>query len=163
MARVEDAEAMYDLDRVCFPSDFRFAQRTFYSLLRRRGMISLVAQGPEKTLAGFIIAEPILARATCIATIDIRPAERRKGLGTRLLRNAMSQAAKKHLFQSYLQVYVDNLGAIAFYKALGYEVIKMLPSFYGPQKDGLLMYKDYQQEKAERREIRHPFGHPREL
>ncbi len=162
-ARVEDAERMFELDRVCFPPDFHFAQKAFHLLLKRRGTISLVVQTPEKPLAGFIIAEPAGPLATCIATIDVHPDEQRNGLGTRLLKKAVEEAAKRHLFQSFLQVYVDNLGAIEFYMAMGYDVIDTLPSFYGPQKDGLLMFRNYQQKKATRREIRHPYGHPREF
>jgi len=141
--RPDDVETMFRLDRICFQAPFNFRRETFRYLFSQSDMVSVVAENEAGEIVGFIIVEPMPPDASCVSTIDIHPGERRKGLGKDLLRAAMKEALGRNLFKSYLQVYVENRGAIDFYKSLGYQVVKMLPSFYGYERNGLLMFMEY--------------------
>ncbi|MCB9477979.1 MAG: GNAT family N-acetyltransferase [Deltaproteobacteria bacterium] len=134
---------MHRLDQVCFDAPFSFERTTFDILLERPGAVSLAAVHPKQGVVGFIIVEPFSADATIVSTIDVHPDWRRRGIGRRLLHDALGQATARGLFKSYLQVYVGNVGAIAFYRRLGYRMVKLLPSFYGEGIDGYLMFLDF--------------------
>ena len=149
--RLDDAETMFNLDKICFAAPFNFRRQTFKHLLVQPDTITLVAVNEDGGIAGFIIVEPMPPDASCISTIDVDPRERRKGLGKVLLERAMNETVQKKLFKSYLQVYVENRGAIEFYRNLGYKVVKLLPSFYGYERNGLLMFMDYGNDEGCRR------------
>jgi [ribosomal protein S18]-alanine N-acetyltransferase len=145
---IGDIDAMFRLDKACFRPPFSFHIDTFHYLLHQPGMISIVAENDAGEMLGFILVEPVPPDATCVSTIDVHPDKRRAGLATELLARTMEIAKERKLFKSFLQVYVENDGAIKFYKRLGYRILKRLPSFYGRQRDGFLMYKSYSGEEG---------------
>ena len=50
-------------------------------------------------------------------------------------------AREKHRSEVRLEVNVKNAGALAFYKALGYEVVARLPRYYSWGDDAFAMSK----------------------
>lgn len=135
----EDIEEMFHLDQICFSPPFAFSRPHFDHLMNSVDSISVLAHVDGSSLAGFVVLEPIPPDSHCIQTIDIRPEYRRRGIGAELMARAKTLAVDKGLFQSFLQVYVQNFQAIAFYESLGYQIANHLPDYYAPGLDATLM------------------------
>jgi ribosomal-protein-alanine N-acetyltransferase len=76
-----------------------------------------------------------------VFTIDVHPDYQRSGLGTQLMREAEQRFAEAKCRSILLEVAVDNLAAISFYKRHGFSVLKSLPRYYNNSIDGLLLGK----------------------
>ncbi len=136
---VRDIDAMYKLDLQCFQKPFVFTKMTFHYLMRAPGTISFVARSENGSMAGFVILEKQSRQSACLATIDVHPRHRRRGLGKKLLTLALASAFEKGLFKSQLQVYVGNDAAISFYLGYGYRIDGYLPDFYARGVDACQM------------------------
>jgi len=93
-----------------------------------------------KTIAGFILAEanPPLAH---IITLDIAPAYRRVGLGTRLLEEMEKHFRFKEVRAVLLETAVDNESGIAFWQHHGYRTEAVLKRYYLRRLDAYEMRK----------------------
>lgn len=135
-----DLPRMLALDQVCFEEGIAYPESELRAFLAFPGAICMVAES-GKTLAGFILLH-ILKRATGhVITIDVHPEFRRSGLGNRLMTQGEARLIEGGCSQVVLEVAVNNLGAIAFYEGLGYQVLRTLPRYYLGSLDGLLMGK----------------------
>jgi len=97
-------------------------------------------------LDGCVIAALVLWRVldeAHIATIAVHPDIRRKGVGMRLLRTAMTAAYHEGACIFYLEVRASNLAAQIMYGNLGYEIVGRRPKYYKNNgEDALLMTLD---------------------
>ena len=57
-----------------------------------------------------------------VYSVAVRPAERRKGVGTALLRRLEEALVARGFLKVNLQMRVSNAGVVAFYERLGYAV-----------------------------------------
>lgn len=100
----------------------------------------------EGGIAGFAIVEFQLEggrRIGHIVTIDVAPEQRRRGMG-RLLMNALLENCREARAGSLrLEVAVDNEGAQAFYRLLGFTEIGRIPGYYLGRLDALTMRLDF--------------------
>ena len=71
-----------------------------------------------------------------IISMAVRPGSRRRGIGTRLIREVTAYCAGKSL---RLEVRASNLGAIMFYLKLGFHKRAIVPSYYHDGEDALVM------------------------
>ena len=71
-----------------------------------------------------------------VISMAVKSELRRKGIGTRLLQEAIAQCAGKPLL---LEVRVSNVGAQDFYLALGFNFIGRAKGYYHDGEDALLM------------------------
>jgi ribosomal-protein-alanine N-acetyltransferase len=99
-----------------------------------------VAEGAEKAIAGFLVAH-IERRFGWIVTIDIAEHARRTGLGSRLMAAAETRFREAKLEACILEVAVNNLPAVNFYKRLGYKVMRTIPRYYLDSLDAFQMAK----------------------
>ena len=113
--------------------------------MRRPGSFTLVAESEGGEVGGnggapagirgfgvlgFIVAETRRKRGHII-TIDVVAEARRAGVGSALLRAAVT-----------LETPVNNEAAIRFYKQKGYFVEKTVAGYYSNQMDALVMTKE---------------------
>src|SRR5579885_3536177 len=71
-----------------------------------------------------------------VYSVAVRPGERRKGVGTALLRLLEEALAARGCLKVNLQVRASNAGVVAFYERLGYAVeqrVSMGKRLYGPE------------------------------
>ncbi|MBZ0271272.1 GNAT family N-acetyltransferase [bacterium] len=147
-ARREDTPALYELDKLCFTQAFRFSRAMFRHLATREDIVTFIAEDDESPAHdglpdGFVMVEILDDGASWVVTsIDVHPRCQRRGLGELLMTHADAFAKSRGLFKSYLQVYVRNSDAIRFYRRLGYEIVDILPAFYGAGRNGFLMLRD---------------------
>ncbi|HID84081.1 MAG TPA: GNAT family N-acetyltransferase [Anaerolineales bacterium] len=59
-------------------------------------------------------------RVYLIANVAVHPARRRQGIARQLVRRALEHVRQRRVTQVWLQVDVDNRGAVALYEALGF-------------------------------------------
>src|SRR5579871_1173327 len=84
---------MYALDLECFAPPFRFTRRAMRRFAEQPGAITLLSETDTQPpqLAGFVIAH-LEGRAAYIATLDVAPAFRRRGLARTLMQETESRA-----------------------------------------------------------------------
>jgi ribosomal-protein-alanine N-acetyltransferase len=138
----EDFETLWNIDQKCFPPEIAYSREELAHYMRKRGAITLVAEESEpRELTGFIVAHG--GASGHIITIDVMADARRSGLGSQMLRAAEErlQAAGSHAVG--LETAVDNIGALAFYKRHGYDVIRTWPRYYANGVDALVLKKEF--------------------
>jgi ribosomal-protein-alanine N-acetyltransferase len=132
---------MAELDRLCFEEETCYPPWTFYFILTSPGSDGFSLHREDGFLVGFILFRKESRSAGSIVTIDVHPKERRKGWGTRLLREGEGALAAAGVREVRLQVAVENRGAISFYEGNGYRIRRTLKGYYGPGKSAYLMLK----------------------
>ena len=75
-----------------------------------------------------------------ITTLAVDRKLRKKGIGTRLIKQLLEDAAGMKITQLYLEVRQSNLAALALYQKLGFKVIDRRREYYQhPVEDALVM------------------------
>jgi len=153
--RREDFETLWRIDQNCFPPGISYGRLELSAYIRRRGAFTLVAESaesgqaergeiakPAPSLLGFIVAEASRRGMGHIITIDVVPAARRFGIGSKLLAAAEERLQTAGVAQVFLEAAVDNKTALAFYKRHDYFVVKTLPRYYSNGLDAFVLQKD---------------------
>lgn len=141
LAAREDIDTLFALDQACFRPGIAYSKAELKYFLFHPRSISLVAED-QGDIAGFAIVELIAdghRRVGHVVTIDVPVQQRRRGVGRMLmdaLRDACIQAGAEIM---RLEVAVDNDGAIAFYKRLGFAEAGRIRGFYMGKLDALRM------------------------
>lgn len=135
---LRDYDALLALDRACFVAGIAYSEQELSRFLHRRGASTIVAEDARGNVAGFVIAQ-VQRSYGWIITIDIAASARRSGLGTLLMQEAERRLRAAGVTAIVLEVAVDNLPAIAFYKRLGYAVVRTLPRYYLDSLDAFQM------------------------
>ncbi len=90
-------------------------------------------------VVGMIVVWLILDEAH-VATLAVHPDYRRRGIGQRLLANALLGAQKEGAMLAYLEVRKTNSGAQALYERFGFVVDGVRPRYYVDNgEDAILM------------------------
>jgi len=78
-----------------------------------------------------------------VISIAVRPGYRRRGIGEKLMINAMESLKKYYGAEEiYLEVRVSNTPAISLYKKLGFKIIKTIASYYLDGEDAYVMARE---------------------
>lgn len=129
------------LDLACFRPGIAYSKSELKYFLFHPRSTSIVAED-DAGIAGFAIVELILEQGNSIGhivTIDVAPSRRRHGIGQMLMDALLnsSEVAGAVLFR--LEVAVDNAGALAFYKRMGFRETGRIRGFYMGKLDALQM------------------------
>jgi ribosomal-protein-alanine N-acetyltransferase len=138
--RPADFESLWELDQRCFASDIAYSRRELAHYLRSKKAICLIAWDSDQLL-GFVVGHGDPRGFGHVVTLDVDPDARHSGIGSTLmlaLEDRFKTAGCKSIF---LEVAVNNLLALRFYKKHGYSVLKTLRHYYPGDLDGLLMGK----------------------
>ncbi|MFB3814379.1 MAG: GNAT family N-acetyltransferase [Terriglobales bacterium] len=154
--RLEDFEELWRLDQSCFAPGIAYSRFELMHYIRRRNAFTLVVEEDTAQsapfIAAFLVAEWRALRARDseaepqrkvghIITLDVHSRVRRTGVGSRLMDEAERRLQQAGCDTVYLETAVNNHPAIAFYKRLGYSVLKTIPRYYEGSLDALLMGK----------------------
>jgi ribosomal protein S18 acetylase RimI-like enzyme len=157
--RREDFETLWRIDGECFPPGISYSRLELAAYVRRWGSFTLVADSADvnakmspvqdrdsaevsSTALGFVVAEASRRGVGHIITIDVLPAARRSGIGSKLLSAAEHRLRTANCRSVFLETAVDNRGALAFYKKHGYSLTKTIPGYYPNGVDALVLQKD---------------------
>jgi ribosomal-protein-alanine N-acetyltransferase len=144
--RAEDFEILWSIDQECFAPGIAYSRRELAIYTRRRGSFTIVAEQADArdrnaaTIAGFIVAEAHRGMGHIIS-IDVLPASRRLGLGSKLLLVAENRLHRLECRSVVLETAVDNTSALGFYKRHQYSVLKVSPRYYSNGVDALVLGK----------------------
>ena len=137
--RPSDFDALWRLDQLCFGPETAYTKYGLEQFLEDPVAFTLVAEA-DGEVQGFILTH-VLKQHGHIITIDVRDSQRRNGLGSRLLRAAEDRLRAAGKEGVGLEVAVDNLPALTFYKRHGFSVVKTIPRYYSNGLDALEMAK----------------------
>jgi ribosomal-protein-alanine N-acetyltransferase len=138
-----------DLDRAATVHGESFAplgerawtRQDLAEFLASPGVTGLLLQAAGRD-AGIALCR-IAADESELLTIAVRPTERRRGLGRRLLTAVIDHVREAGARTLFLEVGADNPPARALYEAMGFRVIGTRAAYYrrgdGPPADALIM------------------------
>jgi ribosomal-protein-alanine N-acetyltransferase len=153
--RREDFDSLWRIDQECFEPGIAYSRMELAAYIRLRGAFTVVAEplpGGQERLAnntesppkvlGFIVAQANRRRVGHILTIDVPPASRRLGVGSKLLAEAEDRLRAAASSRVVLETAVDNSSALAFYKRHDYSVVKTIPRYYSNGVDAFVLEKE---------------------
>lgn len=162
--RREDFETLWRIDQECFAPGIAYSRLELAAYIRRRASFTLVAEptvgeavsrgsrmrqgdlasghGPMPGVLGFIVAEADRRGMGHILTIDVPPASRRFGVGSKLLAMAEERLRAATCRRVLLETAVDNAAALAFYKRHRYDIVKTVPRYYANGLDAFVLEKE---------------------
>ncbi|PJF07967.1 GNAT family N-acetyltransferase [Pseudorhodobacter sp. MZDSW-24AT] len=108
--------------------------------------ISALLQSPHVFLhaepGGFLIGRAVAGEAELL-TVAVLPSSRRQGIGTRLVRQFMTESRRRAATEAFLEVAADNSGALGLYQAEGFVIVGHRSGYYtgpdGRQVDALVL------------------------
>jgi ribosomal-protein-alanine N-acetyltransferase len=131
------------LDVVCFEKPFRFTRSAMRRFAEVKKAQVIVAE-ERGELVGFVILhleEDAEGRTGYIITLDVEPAQRRKGIAGILMRDVERQARMDGCAALVLHVYAGNEVAIRFYDRAGFLRSHRAEDFYGAGLDAWVYHK----------------------
>ena len=123
-----DTEALHQLDSLCFPPERAFTEGYFLLLFFYEDAFGWMLEEDDR-LAAFILLTQKRQRMN-IATIDVHPDYRRRGIGTKLMELAEEHARAMNTKTLTLQVETTNTPAIRLYHRFGFEKDRILSNYY---------------------------------
>jgi len=164
--RDEDFDSLWRIDQQCFAPGIAYSRLELAAYIRLRGAFTLVAEATasqhekiaKKAVAestskilGFVVAQARRRGDGHILTIDVPPASRRFGIGSRLLTTAEDRLGAAGCHSVMLETAVDNSAALAFYKQHNYCVAKTIPRYYSNGVDAFVLEKTLHSASMRRR------------
>ena len=143
--RRQDFNSLWRIDQECFAPGIAYSQLELAAYIQLRGAFTVVAEpagAGESPILGFIVAQANRRGIGHILTIDVPPASRRLGVGSKLLATAEERLRAASCHRVVLETAVDNASALAFYKRHGYSVVKTIPRYYSNGVDAFVLEKE---------------------
>ena len=141
--RRADFDSLWRIDQECFAPGIAYSRVELAAYIRLRGAFTMVAvDDSEVKILGFIVAQANRRGVGHILTIDVPPASRRFGVGSKLLATAEERLGAASCHCVVLETAVDNAAALAFYKRHQYSVVKSIPRYYSNGVDAFVLEKD---------------------
>jgi ribosomal-protein-alanine N-acetyltransferase len=147
-AQIRRLETEADLDEVAALEARCFTNPWTRDMLARELAQSDVAhvfllRTPDGALAAFCSCW-IIADELHVNTIAVDSGFRRRGLGTRLMRHVMAEAARRGARRATLEVRASNTAALGLYQSLGFSVTAIRPRYYTlPDEDAWILWNDH--------------------
>ncbi|HEV3254442.1 MAG TPA: N-acetyltransferase [Candidatus Acidoferrales bacterium] len=155
--RPDDFDRLFEIDRACYPPGIAYSRRMLRAFLDWPGAECIVAEiestevesaeaaaspaaEPAPAIAAFIITESDALRGH-ILTIDVLDANRRRGLGSALLRRAEQSLFACGVRTIELETATGNKTAVAFWQKHGYRTRGLLKRYYLGRDDAFAMTK----------------------
>jgi len=139
----EDFDALYAIEEICFQPPFRFGRRYMRRLIDAPSSATWIAE-EDGRMAGFAIVEwkqEMAGAGAYLQTIEVRPEQRSRGIGSELLRRAEASVREAGASTLWLHVDAANSGGIRLYKAHGYVLYGREEHYYAPGRGALIYWK----------------------
>jgi [ribosomal protein S18]-alanine N-acetyltransferase len=143
LADRDDLAALHELERRSHTHPWNL--RHFEAALRGGGHRVSVLRDPAghslegRGIEGFCVVQ-LAADEMHLHNLVVRPESRRRGLGRRLLDEALEWGAAAGVRTVFLEVRQSNWGALALYRAAGFEAVSVRRDYYdSPREDALVL------------------------
>jgi len=135
-----DLRQLLEVEEESFPAGQRYSAETFRYLMSLRGSFTVVAEEGD-IIVGYVIGYMEGRGVGHVASLAVRKAYRRRGVGTALMLEAERLLREEGAVVIRLEVSASNGAAQALYVKLGYRPAARLPGYYAGGEDGVLMIK----------------------
>ena len=138
-----DFDELYAIEEVCFAPPQRFTRRYMRDLIASSDSATWVAENRGQ-MGGFAILEWIqqaVGVIAYIATIEVLPEWRNRGIGTELLRRLEGSANAERAVAIWLHVDIENVSAIRLYERLGYQSTGRADHYYARNRSAAIYSK----------------------
>ena len=134
-------DKLSEIEDQCFDQE-AFSKQQIAYLLTNYNTIALVARA-DNEVVGFIITQIEIESDKLfghIITLNVPPIYRRKGIGSKMLKEIEEILKQKGIVECQLEVREDNSIALKLYQNRGYQKMGKLENYYG-KKHGLYLKK----------------------
>ncbi len=144
-AALDDADSLVALQQAS-PGSALWSVADYESLLSADSTVCLLAQDESNDEpVGFVLAR-LAADEMEILNLAVAPARRRRGLGRRLVAEALGRGRARGAGQCWLEVRASNLAALEFYNALGFRERSRRRAYYrDPVEDAVVCARSLRQ------------------
>lgn len=139
-----DAHAIFLVSEASIAGKERWSEKLFSEDLNDTGKhyFAAVSEADENFICGFIGAAHILDEAH-IMDVAVLPAFRRMGIGGKLLKTCLANAAEAGIRSATLEVRVSNASAIALYRHYGFCSRGIRKGYYPDKEDAEIYWKEW--------------------
>jgi len=95
---------------------------------------------PHDRKEGQIWGYIIFSRDGHIISIAVHPQKRRKGIGKELIERVMNAP---HIKKIWAEVRKSNQGAETFYLRMGFQIVRVVPNYYGDEDALIIRWTPY--------------------
>lgn len=104
-----------------------------------KGAIAGWVAEDENGIAGFLVARALLSESE-VLNFGVRPDARRRGIGSKLLEEAIDWSKRGRARRMMLEVRASNVGAQSFYARHGFQIVGRRGRYYSnPTEEALLL------------------------
>jgi [ribosomal protein S18]-alanine N-acetyltransferase len=138
-----DLDELYAIEEVCFQPPQRFTRHYMRDLIASPDTATWIAEDRSR-MAGFGIVEwtqQISGVIAYIATIEVLPESRGRGIGAELMRRLESSASADRANAIWLHVDAENAPAIRLYERLGYSSAGRADHYYARNRPAAIYTK----------------------
>lgn len=133
-----DIDHVYQIECQVFPNPW--PKSFFENDLHKHNTIALIADNNGE-VKGYALADCV-ADELHITNIAVDPRYHHQGIGKQLLSELEKLGIERNCIYAYLEVRVNNLNAINFYKKFGYRIIQIRKNYYLDGTDAYVMAKE---------------------
>lgn len=135
-ARLADVPRLAEVEASAFPSPWSARQLT--GEIGHPASLVLVAVGDDDRPSGYAAFRRAADEAELVR-VAVAPAERRRGVGRRLVEAGLALVARAGAASCHLEVSETNTAALALYERLGFRPSGRRPGYYADGADAILM------------------------
>jgi len=140
--RVGDLPRVLQIERVSFGPD-SYSASTFLAHVFRDRKGLLVAENEQGKIVGYALVRVGLGwiggKKGGITSLAVDPVHRRRGIGRALLGHALHYLREHNVQEADLEVNIANRAAQSLYESYGFRRSRLLPDYYGENRDGVKM------------------------
>lgn len=139
-----DFDDLYAIEEVCFRPPQRFSRLYMRKLTSSPQAATWIGAEPNGKMAGFAIiewAQQISGVIAYIATIEVQPELRGRGIGAELMRRLEGSAKAERASTIWLHVDAENAPAIRLYERLGYQNTGRADHYYARNRPAAVYAK----------------------
>lgn len=136
---LNDIEQVSKIEKECFKEPW--SKTEFMYFLNLHDTIAVVYEDMHREISGYGVA--ILFNSWLhITNLAVKPACRRKQIGSALVSYMLDYAHKRNKEFAILEVRANNLAAINLYKKFGFKQDEVKNSYYSDGEDAIVMKKE---------------------
>ena len=139
----DDFPDLYDIEEVCFQPPQRFTRHYMRQLLESPEAATWIAEH-NGAMAGFASVEwsqQATGIVAYIATIEVLPDFRGRGLGAELLRRLEGSANAERAIEIWLHVDAKNASSMHLYERSGYDKSGRVDHYYARNRSAVVYVK----------------------